>query len=48
MGGIALTTKTMNKTPPSSYRVCSLLGFKEKTALKLDLKDKQYSEKYGF
>lgn len=30
------------RTPPASYRVYSLLGFKEKIALKMVLKDKQY------
>lgn len=30
------------RTPPSSYRVYGLLGFKEKMAFKMVLKDKQY------
>lgn len=30
------------RTPPTAYRVYSLLGFKGKMALKMVLKDKQY------
>lgn len=44
-----LTPAAMNskvRTPPASDRVYSLLGFKEKMALKMVLKDKQYSIVY--
>lgn len=46
MGGIIITFESRKvRTPPSSCRVYSLLGFKKKMALKMDLKGKQYSEK---
>lgn len=43
MGGIVPTAE--KRTPPSSYRVYSLLGFKEK--MEMDLKCKQYSDRCG-
>lgn len=48
MTGIVPTAENRKiRTPPSSDRVYSLLDFKEKITLTMDLKNKQHSNKCG-